>query len=76
MTMPWSRSLVGPLRNLNVTSPSVVGFQVMVLAWPAVKLYPSAGMLKGLGCLSAVTSGVTNMNKRAGRAICIGINSK
>jgi len=45
---PASRLLLEPLLSRIVTVPSVVGFQLMVDCWPAVKESPEEGMLKGL----------------------------
>lgn len=48
ITVPLSKSLFAPERNLSVTVPGVLGFHVMEVGWPAVREKP-LGLLKALG---------------------------
>ena len=47
MTVPLFKALLAPSRRVRVTLPEVVGFQLKVVALPAVSWYPPEGMLKG-----------------------------
>jgi hypothetical protein len=55
--VPLLKLLAAPLRNVKVTGPDVVGFQVKVAGWPAVimKLEGTVGRLEVLPlCATAV----------------------
>ena len=53
ITVPWSRLLEGPWRNVRVTVPAVVGVHFNVVGLPAVRL-KSLGTLNGLGLSAAI----------------------
>lgn len=55
ITVPASRLLLAPCRNLKVTVPGVVGVHVKVVGFPAVREKPS-GTLKGLGFAARATA--------------------
>lgn len=55
ITIPASRLLLGPWRNLKVTVPGVVGVHVNVVGLPAVREKPP-GTLKGLGFAARATA--------------------
>jgi len=58
ITVPASRLLLAPWRNLKVTVPGVVGVHFKVVGLPAVREKPS-GTLKGLGFAARATGAST-----------------
>lgn len=70
MTVPASRLLLGPWRNLKVTVPGVVGVHVKVVGLPAARENPW-GTLKGLGFAAQATVANPPRTESSGRRIVI-----
>lgn len=70
MTIPASRFLLGPWRNLKVTVPGVVGVHVKVVGLPAARENPW-GTLKGLGFAAQATVANPPRTESSGRRIVI-----
>lgn len=68
MGVPSDAVVTSPCCRSRDTVPLVVGSQFRVVAWPAVKVYPPLGILKGLALLEAATTAAKTATTRQTKA--------